>query len=125
LKSIAFAESLTSENVIESIGSDNSILNYDIEISFSFNNINFNRARILIEKNENSDMFLLKDINDSTNIDTKVNTDISMTSIFDLKSTILGSTDESKYFVIDDTDIKSTSESLSKCPLIIVLFDAV
>src|SRR6266540_2199923 len=121
LESVAFAESLTSESVIESVGSDNSILNYDIEIPFPFNNINFDRVRILIEEDENSDIFLLNDINDSTNIDTKVDADISMTLIFDLESIISGSTDRSEYFVTDDIDIKSTSKSLLKYSLIDII----
>src|SRR6266498_1418073 len=121
LESVTFAESLMSESIIESIGSDNNILNYDIEMSFSFNNVNFDRVRILIKEDKNSDIFLLNNINNSTNIDTKVDANISMTLIFDLKSTTLGSTDRSKYFVMDDTDIKSTSESLSKCPLIDII----
>jgi len=110
-----------SESIIESIGNDNSMLNYDIKMPFPFNNINFNRARILIKEDENSDMFLLNNINNSTNIDTEVDADISMTLIFNLESTISGSTDRSKYFITDDTDIKSTSESLSKCSLIDII----
>ncbi len=121
LESIAFAKSLMSESIIESIGNDNSMLNYDIKMPFPFNNINFNRARILIKEDENSDMFLLNNINNSTNIDTEVDADISMTLIFNLESTISGSTDRSKYFITDDTDIKSTSESLSKCSLIDII----
>ena len=110
-----------SESVIKSIRSNNSILNYDIEMLFSFNNVNFDRVRILIKEDENSDMFLLNNINNSTNIDTEVDADISMTLIFNLESTISGSTDRSKYFITDDTDIKSTSKSLSKCPLIDII----
>ena len=48
-----------SESIIESVGSDNSILNYDIEIPFPFNNINFDRVRILIEEDKNSNIFLI------------------------------------------------------------------
>ncbi len=63
LESVAFAESLILENIIESIRSDNSILNYDIEMLFPFNNINFDRVRILIEEDKNSNIFLLNNIN--------------------------------------------------------------
>ncbi len=121
MKSVTFAKSLTSESIIENIKSNNSILNYDIEMPFFFNNVNFDRARTLIKEDKNSNMFLLNNINDSTNIDTEVDTDISMILIFDLESTISGSTDKSEYFVIDDTDIKSTSESLSKYSLINII----
>ncbi|CAG8560481.1 5293_t:CDS:1, partial [Funneliformis caledonium] len=111
LESIAFAESLTSESVIGSIGSNNSALNYDIEMPFLFNNANFKRARTLIEEDENNDIFLLKDID----TDTKVDVNISTISIFDLESTISGSTDGNEYFVIN---IINASESLSECPIL-------
>src|SRR6266540_1513807 len=110
-----------SESVIKSIRSNNSILNYDIEMLFSFNNVNFDRVRTLIKENENSDMFLLNDINDSTNIDTEVDADISTTSIFNLESITLESINRNEYFITDNTDIKSTSKSLSKCPLIDII----
>ncbi|CAG8761444.1 13488_t:CDS:1, partial [Funneliformis caledonium] len=97
LKSIAFAESLTSESVVGSIGSDNSALNYDIEMPFLFNNANFERARTLIEEDENNDIFLLKDID----TDTEVDVNISTISIFDSESTTSGSTDGNEYFVMN------------------------
>ncbi|CAI2197739.1 16304_t:CDS:1, partial [Funneliformis geosporum] len=112
LESIAFAESLTSESVVGSIGSDNSALNYDIEMPFLFNNANFERARSRIEEDENNDIFLLKDIND---IDTEVEVNTSTISIFDSESTTLGSTDGNEYFVMDTTN---ASESLSECPIL-------
>ncbi len=110
-----------SESIIESVGSDNSILNYDIEIPFPFNNINFDRVRILIEEDKNSNIFLLNNINNNTNINTEVDTDILITSIFDLKLTTSGLTNRSEYFVTNNIDIKSTSEFLSKYPLIDII----
>jgi len=121
LESVAFAESLILENIIESIRSDNSILNYDIEMLFPFNNINFDRVRILIEEDKNSNIFLLNNINNNTNINTEVDTDILITSIFDLKLTTSGLTNRSEYFVTNNIDIKSTSEFLSKYPLIDII----
>ncbi|CAG8725172.1 2102_t:CDS:2, partial [Funneliformis caledonium] len=108
LESIAIAESLTLESVIGSIGSDNSALNYDIEMLFLFNNANFERARTLIEEDKNNDIFLLKDIDTDTEVDVNTLT----ISIFDSESTTSGSTDENEYFVINTTN---TSESLSEC----------
>ncbi|CAG8718823.1 6271_t:CDS:1, partial [Funneliformis mosseae] len=45
--SIAFAESLMSESVVKSIRSDNSALNYDIEMPFLFNDANFKEQKHL------------------------------------------------------------------------------
>jgi len=112
LDSIAFAKSLTLKSIVRSIGSNNSALNYNIEMPFFFNNTNFENARTLIEKEKNSDIFLLKDINDNTDIDTEVDVDMSTTSIFNSESTTLGLTNRNEYFVANTTD---ASEFLSKC----------
>ena len=115
LESIALAESLTSENFVESIGSDDGTLNFDMEMPFLFNDVNFERARAFIEEDEDNDISLL---NDNTDIDTEIDMNTSTFSIFDSESTTLKSTDGNEYFL---KNIISNSESLSMCPIIDII----
>ena len=112
LKSIALAESLTSENVIESIRSDNSALNLDMEMPFLFNDINFERTRAFIKEEEDDNISLLNDNNAEIDMNT------STFSIFDSESTTLESTDGNKYFL---KNVTSNSESLSVCLIIDII----
>jgi len=115
LESIALAESLISENFVKSIGSDDGTLNFDMEMPFLFNDVNFERARAFIEEDENNDISLL---NDNTDIDTETDVNTSAFSIFDSESTTLESTDENEYFLKNTT---SNSEFLSMYPIIDII----
>ncbi|CAG8601959.1 13828_t:CDS:2 [Racocetra fulgida] len=102
LKSVVLAESLTSGSVVESIIGDGEVLNNDIEIPFLFNNTSFERARELLEEDENDDIFLLKNLGDNDNIDID---DKAMSSIFDSELSFYGN----EHFIENAT----TSQTLS------------
>ncbi len=116
LESIALAESLTSENVIESIRSDNSALNLDMEMPFLFNDINFERTRAFIKEEEDDNISLLNDN------DAEIDMNTSTFSIFDSESTTLESTDGNEYFL---KNVTSNSESLSVCLIIDIIDDRI